>query len=288
MLLLAHLKPNKFAQNRNYIMEILEILGYLGALLIGVVLGLIGGGGSILTVPVMVYLFAINPVTATAYSLFVVGSASMVGAGKNIQKGLIGFRTALSFSIPAVISVFSTRKFIVPALPDELFKIWDYTITKEVGIMLFFAILMLAASGSMILDKEKMLSKEKEKKNLGANYAMLIPLGLLTGVITGLVGAGGGFIIIPILVLLAGLPMKKAVGTSLFIIAINSLLGFLGDLGHQTIDWIFLLIFTGLAMLGIFLGVYLTRFINGQKLKKAFGWFVLLMGIYIIYKEITL
>lgn len=269
-------------------MEILEILGYLGALLIGVVLGLIGGGGSILTVPVMVYLFAINPVTATAYSLFVVGSASMVGAGKNIQKGLIGFRTALSFSIPAVISVFSTRKFIVPALPDELFKIWDYTITKEVGIMLFFAILMLAASGSMILDKEKMLSKEKEKKNLGANYAMLIPLGLLTGVITGLVGAGGGFIIIPILVLLAGLPMKKAVGTSLFIIAINSLLGFLGDLGHQTIDWIFLLIFTGLAMLGIFLGVYLTRFINGQRLKKAFGWFVLIMGIYIIYKEITL
>ena len=265
-------------------MDILQILGYFGALLIGLVLGLIGGGGSILTVPVLVYLMSINPVTATAYSLFIVGSSSLMGAGRNLQKGLVGFKTALVFAIPAVIAVFSTRKFIVPALPEELFSIFGFTITRDIGIMLFFAILMLFASISMIYDKKDKLEKQEKPKS--PNYALLAPLGILTGLITGIVGAGGGFIIIPILVLLAGLDMKKAVGTSLLIIAINSLIGFLGDLGHQKIDWIFLLVFTGIAILGIFIGIYLNKFFDGRKLKKGFGWFVLLMGIYIIWSEL--
>ncbi|MFZ0488645.1 MAG: sulfite exporter TauE/SafE family protein [Salegentibacter sp.] len=267
-------------------MDILEILGYVGALIIGLVLGLIGGGGSILTVPVLVYLLSLNPVTATAYSLFVVGASSMVGAAKNLQKGLIGFKTALAFAIPAIISVFSTRKFLVPAIPQEIMHIGSFTLTKEIGIMLFFAILMLAASFSMIIDREKLLTKKKEQGS--PKYSLLIPLGFLTGLVTGLVGAGGGFIIIPILVLLAGLPMKKAVGTSLFIIALNSLIGFLGDIGHQEIDWPFLLAFTALAMAGIYLGVYLNKFVDGKKLKKSFGWFVLVMGIYIVWKEISM
>ena len=265
-------------------MEIFDILGYIGALLIGLVLGLIGGGGSILTVPVLVYLFNINPVTATAYSLFVVGTSSLVGAGRNLQKKRVGFRTAIAFAIPAVISVFSTRKYIVPAIPEVIFKLGDFVVTKNIGIMIFFALLMLVASFSMIMDREKLLENKKEES--GPWYGLLVPLGFITGLITGLVGAGGGFIIIPILVLLAGLPMKKAVGTSLFIIAINSLIGFLGDLGHQKIDWPFLLVFTALAVFGIFAGVYLTRFVDGKKLKKGFGWFVLVMGIYILWKEI--
>ncbi|MGB7786208.1 MAG: sulfite exporter TauE/SafE family protein [Salinimicrobium sp.] len=265
-------------------MEIIDILGYFGALLIGLVLGLIGGGGSILTVPVLVYLFSVNPVTATAYSLFVVGSSSLVGAARNIQKKRIGFRTALAFAIPAVIAVFSTRKFIVPAIPHEIVHINNFVVTKDIGIMIFFAVLMLVASFSMIMDREKLLEDKKERS--GPWYGLLVPLGFLTGLVTGLVGAGGGFIIIPILVLLAGLPMKRAVGTSLFIIAINSLIGFLGDLGHQEIDWPFLLIFTAIAVVGIFLGVYLNRFVDGKKLKKGFGWFVLVMGIYILWKEI--
>jgi uncharacterized membrane protein YfcA len=265
-------------------MELIEIFGYLGGLLIGLVLGLIGGGGSILTVPVLVYLLSVNPVTATAYSLFVVGSSSLVGAVRNFQKKRIGFRTALAFAIPAVISVFSTRKYIVPAIPGEIFHVEDFVFTKEIAIMIFFAVLMLLASFSMILDREKLLEEVKETGR--PNYRLLIPLGLVTGLVTGLVGAGGGFIIIPILVLLAGLPMKKAVGTSLFIIALNSLLGFLGDLGHQNIDWPFLLFFTALAIVGIFLGVYLNKFIDGRKLKKGFGWFVLIMGLYILWKEL--
>ena len=269
-------------------MEITQILGYVGALVIGLVLGLIGGGGSILTVPVLVYLMSVNPVTATAYSLFVVGSSSLVGAGRNLQKGLVGFRTALAFAIPAVIAVFSTRKFLVPAIPETIFTIAGFTVTRDIGIMVFFAILMLLASVSMIYDKEKLMEDEDDEteQKQGINYWMLAPLGVLTGLITGIVGAGGGFIIIPILVLLAKLPMKKAVGTSLLIIAINSLIGFLGDLSHQNIDWLFLLIFTGLAILGIFLGVYLNKFFDGRKLKKGFGWFVLVMGIYIIWREL--
>lgn len=266
-------------------MEILEILGYFGGLLIGVVLGLIGGGGSILTVPVLVYLLAVNPVTATAYSLFVVGSSALVGALRNIPKKLIDFRTGIVFAIPAFIAVYLTRKYLVPAIPEEIFTLSGFTLTKDIGIMLFFAIIMIIASVSMI--KEKSNGRNLEETKTSYNYPLIILEGMVVGVLTGIVGAGGGFLIIPALVLLAKLPMKKAVATSLLIIAIKSLIGFIGDVENMKIDWVFLLIFTGLSIAGIWLGVYLNNFINGKKLKKAFGWFVLLMGIYIIWSEIS-
>ncbi len=267
----------------------IEILGYFGALLIGIVLGLTGGGGSILTVPILVYILAINPVIATGYSLFVVGISSLFGAVKNIQKGLVNFKSSLIFAIPAVIAVFSTRKFIIPAVPEILIETTSFTLTREVAIMSFFALLMLVASFSMILDNKKNLTEKSTGKNAeDINYPLLIILGILTGLITGTVGAGGGFIIVPILVLLAKLPMKKAAATSLFIIAINSLLGFLGDVTTFKIDWVFLLSFSAIAVAGIFLGIYLNKFIDGKKLKKGFGWFVLIMGIYIFWKEMTM
>ena len=265
-------------------MDILEILGYFGALLIGVVLGLIGGGGSILTVPVLVYLMAINPVTATAYSLFVVGTSSLVGALRNVPKKLIDYRTAIVFAIPAFIAVYLTRKFLVPAIPEEIFTVFNFTVTKNIGIMLFFAIIMVIASISMIREKEDGRNLEVEKPTY--NYPLIILEGMIVGLLTGIVGAGGGFLIIPALVLLAKLPMKKAVATSLLIIAFKSLIGFIGDVENMEIDWIFLLIFTGISVGGIWLGVYLNNFINGKKLKKGFGWFVLLMGIYIIWSEL--
>ena len=157
-------------------------------------------------------------------------------------------------------------------------------VTKNLAIMLFFAIIMLLASVSMIRNKRKETDEEAE---ITYNYPLIIVEGLVVGTITGIVGAGGGFLIIPALVLLAKLPMKKAVATSLFIIAIKSLIGFLGDVQNLEIDWPFLLIFTGISIVGIFIGIWLNKFIDGKKLKKAFGWFVLVMGIYIIYKEIT-
>ncbi|WP_370392386.1 sulfite exporter TauE/SafE family protein [uncultured Winogradskyella sp.] len=266
-------------------MDINQILGYAGALLIGVVLGLIGGGGSILTVPILVYLLFINPVTATAYSLFVVGVSSLVGALRNIQKGLVDFRTAIVFAIPAFIAVYIARKYLVPAIPEVIFSVGDFDLTNNIAIMLFFALVMLVASVSMIRNKREDNGEETE---VSYNYPLIIVEGVLVGLITGIVGAGGGFLIIPALVLLAKLPMKKAVATSLLIIAIKSLIGFLGDVQNLDIDWTFLLIFTGLSVVGIFIGIYLSNFIEGKKLKKGFGWFVLVMGIYIIYKELTM
>ena len=264
-------------------MQIIDLLGYLGALVIGIVLGLIGGGGSILTVPVLVYLLSINPVTATAYSLFVVGASSLVGALNNLKKKLVDFRTATVFSIPAFVAVYATRKYLVPAIPEHIFSLWGFEVTKNIGIMLFFAVIMIVASVSMIRETSKEDLRETKVKY---NYPLIIIEGVVVGVLTGIVGAGGGFLIIPALVLLAKLPMKKAVATSLLIIAVKSLIGFIGDVQNLDIDWLFLMIFTGLSIIGIFLGGYLNKFIDGKKLKKGFGWFVLVMGIYIIGKEL--
>ena len=265
-------------------MDSIVIIGFASAILIGVSLGLIGGGGSILTVPVLVYILGVNPVLATAYSLFVVGSTSLVGAATYMKKGLVNYKTALVFAIPSFIAVFLTRKFLVPALPDPLFTVGEAIITKNIGIMVFFALIMLAASYSMITAKKCVDCDENEP--VVFNFPMIALEGSVVGVITGIVGAGGGCLIIPALVLLAKLPMKMAVGTSLLIIAAKSLIGFLGDLSSQTIDWQMLLIFTSLSIVGIFIGSALSKKINEKILKTGFGWFVLVMGIYIITKEL--
>ena len=265
-------------------MDSIVIIGFAAAIFIGISLGLIGGGGSILTVPVLVYVLGVNPVLATAYSLFVVGSTSLVGAGTYMKKGLVNYKTALVFAIPSFIAVFLTRKFLVPALPDPLFTVGEAIITKNIGIMVFFALIMLAASYSMITAKKCVDCDENEP--VVFNFPMIALEGSVVGVITGIVGAGGGFLIIPALVLLAKLPMKLAVGTSLLIIAAKSLIGFLGDLSTQTIDWQLLLIFTSLSIVGIFIGSALSKKINEKVLKTGFGWFVLVMGIYIITKEL--
>jgi uncharacterized membrane protein YfcA len=264
-------------------MDIVVVIGFAAAILIGVSLGLIGGGGSILTVPVLVYILGVDPVLATAYSLFVVGSTSLVGAGTYMKKGLVNYKTALVFAVPSFIAVFLTRKYLVPALPDPLFSAGEAVVTKNIGIMVFFAIIMLAASYSMIRGNKK---KEDVEEELKFNFPLIALEGSVVGVITGIVGAGGGFLIIPALVLLAKLPMKMAVGTSLLIIAAKSLIGFLGDLSTQTIDWQMLLIFTALSIVGIFIGSTLSKRINEKILKTGFGWFVLAMGIYIITKEL--
>jgi uncharacterized membrane protein YfcA len=264
-------------------MDLVMLIGFAGALFIGVILGLIGGGGSILTVPIFVYILGINPIIATAYSLFVVGSAALVGAVRNAQKGMVDFKTGIIFAIPAFITVYLTRKFVVPTIPQELFSVGDFMVTKDIGIMIFFALIMILASFSMIKGR-----KESNEQEVQYNYPLIIIEGLVVGFLTGIVGAGGGFLIIPALVLLAKLPMKKAVATSLMIIAIKSLIGFLGDVQNIEIDWTFLLGFTTISVIGIFIGLYLNKFIDGKKLKKGFGWFVLIMGIYIVLKEIFL
>lgn len=264
-------------------MDIVLIIGYLSAILIGISLGLIGGGGSILTVPVLVYFIGTDPVTATAYSLFVVGAASLVGSVNYFQKGLVNIKTAVIFGLPAIVAVYSTRKYIVPQIPDELFTVGEFIFTKNIGVMVLFAILMIAASISMIRGKKDPGNDEQEQV---FNYPLILAEGVFVGILTGLVGAGGGFLIIPALVVLSKLPMKQAVGTSLVIIAAKSLIGFLGDVTSREIDWTFLLSFTAIAVVGIFVGSALSNKISGAKLKPAFGWFVLIMGVFILGKSL--
>ncbi|MFM1971435.1 MAG: hypothetical protein RL185_117 [Bacteroidota bacterium] len=266
-------------------MEITVIIGYFASILIGISLGLIGGGGSILTVPVLVYLFAVDAVTATAYSLFIVGASSLVGAWPKYKQGFVNLKTALIFGIPSIASVYATRKFLVPAIPTELGNIAGFEITKSLLMMMLFAVLMVAASFSMIKTK-KSEAESTEEAEQKFNYPMILLEGALVGMLTGLVGAGGGFLIIPALVMLSKLPMKQAVGTSLLIIAAKSLIGFTGDLGNRTMDWTLLLSVTALAIAGIFIGDKLSKKIDGNKLKKGFGWFVLVMGLYIIAQQL--
>jgi hypothetical protein len=261
----------------------LDLLGFISAIFIGISLGLIGSGGSILTVPVLVYLMSIDPINATAYSLFIVGITSLVGAVNYYFRGSINFKVAVLFALPALVAVFLTRLFLVPAIPSEILSLGNFILTKQIFIMLLFAVLMLAAAISMIRDKNCI----EEDSNSHYNYVYITLEGLVIGVLTGLVGAGGGFLIIPALVILAKLPMKMAVGTSLVIIAFKSLIGFLGDIGaNMDIDWFILFTFSFFAIIGIFAGSFFSKFLTNSKLKPGFGWFVLFMSFYIVFKEL--
>lgn len=261
----------------------MEITGYIASIFIGISLGLIGGGGSILTVPVLVYLFAVDAVAATASSLFIVGLTSAVGTVSYFKNGLVNIKTAIIFGIPSIIAVFLTRAYIVPAIPKEVFSIGSFMVTKSILMMLLFAILMIAASYSMIKKDKKKIAENEGKQKF--NYPLILLEGAVVGILTGLVGAGGGFLIIPALVILSKLPMKEAVGTSLVIIAAKSLIGFFGEGNDTIIDWALLTKVSAFAILGIFIGTMLSKKVDGAKLKPAFGWFVLVMGIYIIIKE---
>lgn len=267
-------------------MELITILGYAGALLIGISLGLIGGGGSILTVPILVYLLGVDPVEATGISLLVVGLTSLVGSYNYFKKSLLDYRTAAVFALPALLAVYATRKFIIPFIPDTIIQTSAFTMDKGMLLMFVFAALMVGTSYSMIRQKNtEELSVDEAKSSF--NVPMILLEGLVVGILTGLVGAGGGFLIIPALVLIGRLPMKLAVGTSLLIIAIKSLVGFLGDLGNDyDLNWGMIIPFSAIAIGGIFGGSFLSNYISGNKLKPAFGWFVLIMAFYIIYKEV--
>ena len=193
-------------------MDLNIILGYIGALFVGITLGLIGSGGSILSLPIFVYLFGINPVIATAYSLFTVGLTSLIGSIKNIKLKLIHINTVIYFSFSAAVSVYLTRRYVIELIPDEIISIGELIITKEKFLMLFFALLIYFAGIAMIRKRKD--NDAIEKKAYKYSKVLILAEGTVVGFITGLVGAGGGFIIIPVLVLFSKLDMKKAIATS--------------------------------------------------------------------------
>ena len=266
------------------------VFAYISSILIGVSLGLIGAGGSILTVPVLVYLFGVEPVMATAYSLFIVGVSSLIAVFPKYKQHLISIKTAIVFGIPSIVAIFITRKYLLPAIPNEILIFEAFHFTKAAFLMSLFAVLMIIASFSMLFERKekKKLEEEKNKIKQEFNYPFILLEGTIVGVLTGLVGAGGGFLIIPALVMLSKLPMKMAIGTSLLIVAAKSLIGFLGDVSShaEKIDWTLLGFVTLLSISGIFIGNNLSKKIDGEKLKKGFAWFILVMGIYIVFKEL--
>jgi len=259
----------------------MEYVGYFASIIIGISLGLIGSGGSILTIPILVYLFRINPNQATSYSLFIVGLTALFGSYNHYKMGNLQLKSALYFAIPSVISILLIREVIFPEIATTLFSVASFNVSKDFLIMIVFSILMIAAAISMIR------KTNRELKTTETNYLQLSLIGFVVGIVTGFLGAGGGFLIIPALLFFANLPMKQAIGTSLLIITINSTIGFAGDLYIGTpIDYSFLLVISAMALIGMLIGSQLSKKIDGARLKPLFGWFVLVMGFYIITKEV--
>lgn len=266
-------------------MEIAQLVGYILAVFVGMTLGMLGSGGSILSVPILVYVMGIEPTLATAYSLFVIGTTSLVGGIHKAKQNLVDFYKVILFGIPAIISVFVTRKILVPRIPDVIFSTDNFTLTKSVLIMVVFAFVMIIASVRMI----KPLKEKIVYKDFKLNYFKIALMGILIGIVSGFVGAGGGFLIVPTLLFFANTPIKMAVGTSLFIVSAQSLIGFTGDImSDQIIDWKLLELFTLASIVGIFIGNFISKKVADEKLKTSFGWFVLSMGIYIIIREVFL
>ncbi|HEU5147659.1 MAG TPA: sulfite exporter TauE/SafE family protein [Chryseosolibacter sp.] len=258
----------------------IELFGYLASIAIGVILGLLGGGGSILAIPILVYIFHVDAVRASAYSLFIVGITSFIGAIPKYKDHLVNIQTGLLFGLPSIATIFVTRKWVMPAIPDIILHTDGFVVSKRLLVLGLFSLLMILAALSMIRRRRELSPDDGPWR-----VSLLILEGVLIGFITGLVGAGGGFLIIPALVWLTGLPFKTAVGTSLFIIAINSLLGFLGDLLNYGMEWSLLLTLTALAALGILIGNNLQKKISAVNLRRAFGWFILVVGVLILIKE---
>jgi uncharacterized membrane protein YfcA len=264
-------------------MEITHILGYAGAVLTGFILGLLGGGGALLAIPVLVYLFKIEPSVATGYSLFLIAITASSGAVQNIRKKLIDYNAALYYGVPSVITVFIVRSFIMPAIPKIIFQSGSFTLSKNHFILILLSIVMFAASYRMITAKKNAGGEVKQRE---VHHLLLAFYAVLIGLFMGIVGTGGGFLMVPALIYFANVPPKKAVGTSLLLVSVNSFVGFAGDLrSHNAFDWQFLITFSAFSVAGVFLGHYVTEKIHNDKLQKYFGFFILVMALFIIIKE---
>lgn len=267
----------------------MEALGYFCALFMGLSLGLIGSGGAILTVPILVYLFSMEPLLATVHSLFIVGVTALIGGLVYLRRGEADLKTALFFALPSYCGVYLARSMLLPWLPDPVLQTSLLKLSKAVLVMGVFSTLMIGASLSMIFGlkaKPKFDSKTNMEKRIKRGL-FIASLALLVGAIAGFVGAGGGFLIIPTLVVFVGLPMRVAAGTSLLIIFTNSMLGFYGDyLLHLALRWDLIVSICLISTVGLFTGLSLSRKITDTHLRQSFGYFVLFMGIAVLSDQL--
>jgi len=264
----------------------MEVLGYFAAIFIGISLGMLGGGGSILTVPVLVYFFGIAPFAATTYSLFIVGISSLAGSISYFRKDLINFRVFILFGLPSVATIFFTRRYLLTSIPSQC-TIGNYDLNRNTFLMIAFAGLMLFASLSM-LKKKNNHTDESGKDTPPFRWKLLLLSGIGVGLISGILGAGCGFLIVPALVLCVRLPMKIAIGTSLAIIALNSLTGFSFSPDYSLIDWTLFTTISMIAVAGIFIGTKIAVRQSDRMLRKGFAILILCVALLILSRECML
>ncbi len=258
------------------------LIGHVLAVCIGISLGLMGGGGSVLAVPILVYVMGICPKPAIAMTLFIVAFVSLIGVIPHQKQGNINLKTAFMFGSATMLGAFGGAR--IANLPF---------ITGTIQ-MILFALMMILAAGFMIYKSFKPTVKSA-KNNLDLSlypqpvykycWLWMMSEGLGVGLLTGLVGVGGGFAIVPALVLLGNTPIKEAIGTSLLIITLNSVAGFLGYLGSVLLNWNLMATFTVAASLGTFGGAYLSQFVNPKQLQRGFGYFLLIVASFILFQN---
>jgi len=261
-------------------------LGFILALCMGLILGLLGGGGSILTVPILVYFFDVSATLATGYSLFIVGVTSVIATFRYRQKNLLDIRVAILFSIPSIVGVLMSRLWILPKVPSTL-HMMGTSISKDQLILLVFSLLILVIAFFMFKSKDPVEEETQSGSKTRLSLLFIGIEGFLVGIITGFVGAGGGFMIVPALTLFARLPLKKAIATSLLIISAKSIVGFLGDVVSGVVfEWQFLLLIVFMTLTGTVVGTQLSNAIEAHHLRRGFAYFIVVMGILIIVKEL--
>jgi uncharacterized membrane protein YfcA len=254
------------------------VLGLILAAGIGLSLGLMGGGGSVLALPVLVYVMGVAPKSAIAMTLIIVGAVSLLGLIPHWRAGNVNLKVALLFGSATMVGTYAGARIATLPIVSETFQ------------MLLFAVTMLLAAGFMIRRSFKPPKPDDAlafypKPLCKYCWLWLLTEGVLVGMLTGLVGVGGGFAIVPALVLLANVPMKQAIGTSLLIIVANSVAGFLGYLGHVSMDWHLVVSFIFAASLGTLPGAYLARFVSAQKLQRGFGYFLLAIAALVLVQH---
>lgn len=263
-------------------MGLIAILGYIGAILTGLVLGLLGGGGAAVSIPILVYAFNVPPSLATGYSLLIVGFTALLGTVQNLRQGLVRYKALVRCGLPALISIYIMRRFLIHSIPATFFTLYGFKLTKDTFILLLLAFFMAMVARNMIS-----AAKPDKKEVKQTPYISVLFQSIFIGLFTGMVGAGGGFLLIPLLLASEPMEFRNATATSLTLVTLNSFIGFAGDVqSNIVINWPFLLSFLGCSIAGVIIGIRIAHRIDNKKLRQIFGYAMMGIAIFIVIKEL--